>query len=125
MSPRLSRAERIAKLNDQLRARVGLPVFLGENEPDLGMVIMTRGVTSLPPEQILEAWMQVRRFSDFTEGNDPYGERDFGGFSFEGVGRLFWKIDYYADSTCSAGSEDPADPARSYRVLTIMLAEEY
>ena len=124
MSPRLSRSERIAKLNDQLRARVGLPVFLGENEPNLGMVIMTRGVSSLTPEQILEAWMQVRRFSDFTDGNNPYGERDFGGFSIVGVGRLFWKVDYYSQDL-RYGSDDPADPDKTKRVLTVMLTSEW
>jgi hypothetical protein len=125
MSPRLSRPERIARLNDQLRARVGLPVFLGEAEPALGMIVMTRGIMALSPEQIIEVWSQVRRFDAFTPDNDPYGEHDFGSVEIDGAGRVFWKIDYYGDRACNSGSEDPANPEQSYRVLTIMLAEEY
>jgi hypothetical protein len=66
------------------------------------------------------------RFKDFTEDNDPYGEHDMGSFHIEGVTRkIFWKIDCYADASCSGGAEDPSDPARSFRVLTIMFGSEY
>lgn len=65
----------------------------------------------------------VQRFEDFTPDNDPHREHDFGSFTLRGH-KLFWKIDYY-DKACECGSEDPADPAQTTRVLTIMLAEEY
>ena len=59
----------------------------------------------------------------FDEGNDPHHEHDFG--KIEVVGNeIFWKIDYY-DKTMDNGSEDPADPSKTSRVLTIMLASEY
>ncbi len=125
MSPRLTRPERIAQLNDRLRARVGVPVFEGLQTAQLGTVMMTRGVMSLEPEAIIDAWMKVRSFDAFTTDNDPYGEHDFGAVTLDTGERLFWKIDYYADTNCDAGSKDPADPAKSFRVLTIMLAEEY
>lgn len=121
----MSRPATVAKLNDQLRARVGLPVFLGANEPKLGTILMTRGVMDLEPEQIIDVWMKVRSFDAFSEDNDPYGEHDFGSVSLDTGEKIFWKIDYYADEACEYGSEDPGDPSRSFRVLTIMLAEEY
>jgi len=65
----------------------------------------------------------VRRFDAFTPDNDPHGEHDFGSFTHQRH-KLFWKIDTY-DATCEFGAEDPADPTRTTRVLTIMLAEEY
>lgn len=68
----------------------------------------------------------MRRFDAFTEDNDPHGEHDFGAFGIEGIPeKIFWKIDYYADACGTFGSEDPADPARCFRVLTIMLASDY
>ncbi len=125
MSPAISQAGRIAELNDRLRARVGIPVFQGLEAAQLGTVVMTPGIMALEPEHILETWKRVREFDAFNADNDPYGERDFGAVDISGAPRTFWKIDYYADANMNAGSEDPADPAKSFRVLTVMLAEEY
>ena len=36
----------------------------------------------------------VRWFDAFTPDNDPYGEHDFGSFSYAGE-TFFWKWDYY------------------------------
>ena len=57
------------------------------------------------------------------EGNDPYGERDFGALWFANV-KIFWKIDDF-DRAKRLHSPDPADPAVTCRVLTIMRADEY
>ena len=65
----------------------------------------------------------VLRFDAFAPDNDPHGEHVFASFTRQGR-KLFWKIDTY-DAACEFGSEDPADPKKMTRVLTIMLAEEY
>ncbi len=110
----------IARLNDQLRQTLGIPTF--GTAP--GKIYMTEGVYALPPEIQIAIWAEVRDFDYFTEENDPYGERNFGSFEFDGAGRIFWKIDYYAPDMMH-GSEDPADPDKIVRVLTVMLASEY
>ena len=71
---------------------------------------------------------ELREFSDFGPGNDPYHEHDFGAFKVaaeNGIEKLlFFKIDDY-DPELMMGSPNPADPAVTGRVLTVMLAEEY
>jgi hypothetical protein len=51
------------------------------------------------------------------------GEHDFGNFEVGAV-TYFFKVDYYAPDM-EGGSEDPADPEKTTRVLTIMRADEY
>jgi hypothetical protein len=107
------RAKRIAALNDKFRK--GLPAG--------GRVYLTSGVNAKGPEFVSKALAKVIAFDDFSEDNDPHGERDFGSFELDGE-KLFWKIDYY-DLKAAFGSEDPADPKKTLRVLTVMLASEY
>ena len=103
---------KIALLNDAFRR-----TFAGGN------VVMTAGVYALPDMVKAEALKKAATFDDFSEDNDPYGEHDFG--SFELCGRkFFWKIEYY-DRAMEHGSEDPSDPDKTTRVMTVMLASEY
>lgn len=111
-SERIS-TERIAELNDLCRRAMGVA----------GRLVQTEGINALSPDDQSVIREQVENFSDFPEDNDPYGERDFGAFDHNGQ-RIFWKIDYY-DRTLTYGSENPADPEQTVRVLTIMLANEY
>jgi hypothetical protein len=108
----VSRTERIRTLNDALRT-----TFRG------GRVLVTQGVRSLPLEQNAAVLQAVQAFDTFTPDNDPHEEHDFGSLVLDGR-KLYWKIDYY-DERMESGSEDPADPERTTRVLTICLAEEY
>jgi hypothetical protein len=88
-----------------------------------GRILFTAGVSGEGVAFSHQALALVRRFDAFTPDNDPHGEHDFGSFTHQGQ-KLFWKIDYY-DAALEFGSEDPADPAKTARVLTIMLANEY
>lgn len=105
-------AEKIRALNDAFRT-----TMTG------GTVVMTAGVDALPSDVKAVAIRQVATFSDFNAENDPHQEHDFGSFSLAGR-KIFWKIDYL-DADMRFGSDDPADPSKTSRVLTIMLAEEY
>ena len=110
------RAAQIRALNDQMRTNG--PLAASHNR-----WVITPGVVALGPEALEALIETIRKFSDFTEDNDPYGEHDFGSIEIEGE-RVFWKIDYY-DRTLTDGSPDPADEAVTCRVLTLMLAMEY
>jgi hypothetical protein len=101
----------IARLNDQFRRHPGADWML------------TAAVQAKGPLFAMQAVNTVRSFDAFTADNDPHGEHDFGAFDLAGE-RLFWKIDYYSKDL-EFGSEDPADPAVTRRVLTIMLASDY
>ena len=88
-----------------------------------GTLLLTAGVSALPATDKLALLALVRGFSAFTPDNDPHGEHDFGAIDHAGV-RYFWKIDYY-DLAGAFGSSDPANPAVTRRVLTVMRADEY
>jgi len=89
----------------------------------LGRIMMTAGVAALPSDVQAMIVRRVATFSDFNADNDPHGEHDFGSFELSGR-KFFFKLDYF-DAAMEFGSEDPADPEKTTRVLTIMLAEEY
>jgi Protein of unknown function (DUF3768) len=104
--------ERIRDLNDDLRR-----TLTG------GMAMMTPGVAALGRAAVDRIVKTIALFDDFCHANDPHEEHDFGSFEAEGHVILF-KIDYY-DQNLTYHSPDPADPAVTRRVITIMLAEEY
>jgi hypothetical protein len=104
--------DRIRMLNDELRQHL-----LG------GGAVMTPGIAALGQEAVQRLVQTIASFNGFCAANDPHGEHDFGAFEFDGTPVIF-KIDYY-DKSLSFHSPDPADPAVTERVITLMLAEEY
>jgi uncharacterized protein DUF3768 len=107
-----AKTDRIRMLNDQLRQNL-----------TGGRVVMTTGIAALGSEVVQRLVRTIAVFDDFCSANDPYGEHDFGAFDFDGTAVMF-KIDYY-DKGLDFHSPDPADPAVTERIITLMLAEEY
>ena len=103
----MNKRARIIELNDQLRT-----TFKG------GRVQMTPAVYNLDPQLRGRAlWTMARRneFDDTSEHD--WGVMIFAGHAFE------WHIEYRgADGT--GVSPDPADPDKTFRVLTLCVAED-
>ena len=106
----LSKSDRIRVLNDNFRS-----TFVG------GQVVMTQGVDALPIDTKARVLLAVQSFSNFTKDNDPHREHDFGNFKVEGE-TYFFKVDYYA-LDMESGSEDPADPNVTTRVLKMCIRD--
>jgi hypothetical protein len=104
--------DRIRLLNDELRKHL-----LG------GGAVMTPGIAALGREAVQRLVQVIATFDDFCCANDPHGEHDFGAFEFDGTPVMF-KIDYY-DKDLIFQSPDPANPAVTERIITIMRADEY
>src|SRR4051812_35217994 len=102
----------IRTLNDHLR-----------RDFSSGIAFMTPGVAALGVAAAERIFKTIAVFDDFCQANDPHQEHDFGSFEAEGE-TVFFKIDYY-DKALTMHSPDPANPAVTTRVITIMLAEEY
>ena len=83
--------DRIRQLNDDLQTNM-----VG------GEIVMSKGMSELPGDILSRVLLAVIKYdwSQADEGDDPYGEHDFGCVEDKDVGKVFWKIDYY-DKKCS------------------------
>jgi hypothetical protein len=106
------RTARIRELNDAFRSTLSG-----------GRVMLTAGFNALPDTVKSQVIERIKTFTAFDPGNDPYQEHDFVSLEVAGQ-RFFAKIEYY-DQNLRFGADDPGDPERTTRVMTIMLAHEY
>lgn len=103
---------RIRQLNDAFRTTL-----------QGGCLVVTQSISALPVEIQAEILKAVVTFQNFTPDMDPNGERDFLSVDV-GAYKIFAKIDYY-DKAMRFGSPDCTDPAKTTRLLTVMLASDY
>lgn len=103
----------VARANDALRG--------GAIWDENCRMVITQGLGA-DSTMAVKAAVAVSAFNDFNEDNDPHGEHDFGSVDVDGE-RVFFKICYYADSTCRYGADPHEGPV--FRVITMMLAEEW
>lgn len=119
--PDTARTAIIRSLNDRFRQ-----TFTG------GAVVITAGIAALDEATQQRIFAAVQAFDAFNKDNDPWGEHDFGAVEIDCClpgsartwQRVFFKLEYF-DLTRAMHSEDPADPIKTERVMTIMLASEY
>ncbi|MCP4372442.1 MAG: DUF3768 domain-containing protein, partial [Deltaproteobacteria bacterium] len=71
--------KKIAELNDLCRKSMGVTCQL----------VQTFGINALPEKDQSQIREKVELFNDFNEGDDPYGERDFGAIDHNGQ-KVFW-----------------------------------
>jgi len=120
--------DHIRRLNDMARTQpeiVNATWVITQGVAALLVGELAEGEDAKPyaPERVAALRHALATFTDWTEGNDPYGEHDFGAFTLFGA-RLFFKVDYYHPDHDSLAPV-PGNIELCRRVLTIMLAEEY
>lgn len=123
----LTNAQVIAEQNDLFRSFLPANVCIWKGHIVHGQPVCTDGIMALRSDHLDTVMDTVRDFSDFTGDNDPHQKHDFGSFVLDLDGEettINWKFDYYAPDY-EHGSENPADPRVTRRVLTVMLACEY
>ena len=117
----------IAEQNDLVRAALADPeAFKQVNEQGIEFkLVWTPGINDafLQTVKIKLLAKAIAAFDAFEADDDPYQQRDFAALEVEGT-KVYFKLDYY-NRTMDGGSEDPADPAQTVRVLTVMLPSEY
>ncbi|HDZ82240.1 MAG TPA: DUF3768 domain-containing protein [Roseobacter sp.] len=111
----------IAQQNDAFRTSVTASVKPPGAPP--GKLVMTAGIAAQSDEFRAALIGALIAFDAFDVDSDPYGLHEMGVLEIEGE-RVWFKF-YLFDENFEYGSEAPADPARTCRVLTLLFPSEY
>jgi hypothetical protein len=84
MNKEIVTSEQLATKNDLFRSTF--------KQSASDKIVMTRSVAH--SDNLEEIKSEVRKFKIFEEGDDPYGEHDFGSLDLKNT-NYYWKIDYY------------------------------
>ena len=121
MTDTLAATAEIARQNDLFRRSI---LTTGRCPSLAGQACVTASLAhraNLP--QIMEA-IATAGDEAFTPDIDPEGGHDFGRVEIDGE-RIWFKIDYYGDANCAWGSDDPSNPAQTFRLLTVLLPSDW
>ena len=100
--------------NDQFRNRMFNPEHGKER------VLITQGISSLDDETKAKVLLAVKNYKDFDNDEDP--DHEFGCIELPDIPKVFWKIDLFENAEMEWAAEDPTN---CYRLLTVLLAEEW
>ena len=117
-------AARIAAQNDRFRRHVCLGAALTPGEPLAGTLVVTLGVLAEGDAFVRACLRAVGAVTVFPPEDDPEGWHDFGAVEVRGQ-EVWFKLDLYDAQDPTWGSEAPDDPARTWRVLTVLLPCEW
>lgn len=131
----------VAELNDEFRKGIYFTTAASVND-GANQYVVTHGCREefSSHENRMALMLAIANFSHFSEDNDPWLEHDFGSVTVNNQ-KIFWKIDYFNKVAKrvrepngsivvsfvpgNEASSNAADPAKTARVMTIMLASEY
>lgn len=89
-----------------------------------GRLMMSRYVADRGPAFHQKCIEALAGYDAWNADNDPWHEADFCTLDIDGE-KVFAKLDCYDKHDQNFGSEDPADPAKTLRIGTLMMPEEY
>ena len=116
---------RVAAQNDAFRRNVCLAIPYGAGAPVLkGQMVCTSSVHAEGMGFVQSCLDRIGRLDHFPADNDPDGFHDFGSVEVRGT-TVWFKIDLYDADDRNFGSGTPDDPARTWRVMTILFPSDW